>query len=272
MALPDGRQVELRHPARHSPRVLSAVGKVTRSLGVNSMARVLLVENERYWLDAIHGVLRGYQVDEAQTFDEALALLNGGNTYDIAIVDINLLEPGTDKQGGQFLEDMKKKYPDIRRIALTGNPPTAVMAMLDQYDLDDVLFKQNIDLSVVWEVVEAARKRALNQVVGKVGEVPSKFRDARLNLMSSLLSWKESAVLRLEQRARTLRNDVRVAKYSGKDAAESASALALLEARQQSLEVGCAELTKMIANICSNEDIVRVEEAFSALQARYDAG
>ena len=41
-------------------------------------------------------------------------------TYDVAIVDLNLLPEGNDRLGGVILELMVDSYPSIRRIALTG--------------------------------------------------------------------------------------------------------------------------------------------------------
>jgi DNA-binding response OmpR family regulator len=226
------------------------------------MARVLLVENDSVWLDLIRRALPEYEVDGVQTYDGAMALLRADVPYDAAIVDINLLPRGRDRLGGRLLEYLRDKHPSVRRIALTGEPPTAVRAVLDKYDPDDLLLKDNIDLSIMRDVVEAALRRAAN-------EAPDSFRDARVKLRNSLHEWKESVVLRMEQRVQALRNDVRYAEYLGEKADGLASELTALEVGQRSLAADSDRLTAMVAAISSLEAVEQAHEAFSRLQAKY---
>lgn len=227
------------------------------------MARVLLVENEGVWLKLIRQALPEHDVDSAQSFNEALALLGSDVAYDVSIVDLNLL-PGdrNDGLGRELLKCMRDEYPTIRRVVLTGQPPTALRTIFEQYDLDDLLLKYRIDLSVVREVVEAALKRA-------AGDVSAKLRFAKLDLGNSLRSWKEPILQRIEQRAQSLRNDIQEAERIGKKADDSQKALTDLETRRHNLETEIGELLQRVASIRSDEDRRRAYEEFERLKAVY---
>lgn len=227
------------------------------------MAKVLLVEDEGFWLDIIPRALPEYEVDRAQTYEEAIARLGDAADYDLAIVDLNLLPIGSDGLGRRLLEYMRENHPSIRRIGLTGQPLTAVRAVLDRYELDDLLLKDKINLSEVRNVVDAGLARA-------AGDVPDKFVVARLQLRGSLHSWEETVCLRWAQLSRTLRIDIRDAEHLGKKADESEKALAALEARQRGLEADSAELAARVANIRSEAGVEEAFAEFAALQARYE--
>jgi CheY-like chemotaxis protein len=229
------------------------------------MANVLLIENDGIWLNLIREALPEYDVDPAQSYKEALALLGGGVTYDVAIVDLNLLPKGTkDQLGGKLLKYMRKRYPTIRRIVLTGEPPTSVREVFNEYDPVDLLLKDQIDLSVVRRVVETALEHAAD-------DVPDKFKFEKLQLRNGLRSWKEPVLLRLTQRARTLQNDIDEAGRTGKKADYSAATLAELTANRQNLETECANLEAMIAGIRGDDDLIRAGEEFERLKAVYGA-
>lgn len=229
------------------------------------MARVLLVENEGVWLDMIREALPEHDVDKAQSYKDALTLLGSNVAYDVAIVDLNLVAGGTnDRLGGNLLKYMRDRHPTIRRIVLTGETPTSARALFDEYNPDDVLLKHQMDLSVVRGVVETALDRA-------AGDVPDNFGLEKLKLRNSLHSWEESALLRLTQRARRLRNDIQEAERTGKKADDSATTLAALEARMQDLKTECANLAAAVTAIHSVDDHVRAREEFARLKAIYGA-
>jgi CheY-like chemotaxis protein len=229
------------------------------------MAKVLLVENDGLWLDLIRGALPEYEVYKAQSYKEALELLGGGVTYDVAIVDLNLLPKGAnDKLGGELLKYMRVHYPTIRRIVLTGEPPTSTRGVFDEYDPEDLLLKDHMDMSVVRRVVETALEHA-------AGDVPDKFKFEKLQLRNSLRSWKEPVLLRLTQRARTLQNDIDEAGRTGKKADNSAATLAELNASREKLEAECANLEAMIADIRRDDDRIRAGQEFEGLKAVYGA-
>ena len=228
------------------------------------MASMLLIDNETEWLDRIRKAFPEYEVDQAQTYHDALALLrDGGAAYDVAIVDLNLLPVGNDRLGGVILELMIDSYPSIRRIALTGEPGTAVKALFDRYKLDDLLLKSDIDLAVVRDVVGAA----LAQITGAV---PRGLKAEGSGMLTSLRSWKADTMAGLDQRARTLRNDVLDAQREGKKAEDSARELEALEATMRNLEAEYSELSKLISGIRSDQDMARASQEFEQLKNKYE--
>jgi hypothetical protein len=228
------------------------------------MASMLLIDNDTEWLDRIRKAFPEHEVDQAQTYHAALALLrDGGAAYHVAIVDLNLLPEGNDRLGGVILELMIDSYPSIRRIALTGEPPTAIKALFDRYKLDDLLLKSDIDLAVVREVVGAA----LAQITGAV---PRGLKAEGSGMLTSLRSWKADVMAGLDQRARTLHNDVLDAQREGKRAEDSARELEALEAAKRDLGAECSELSKLISGIRSDQEMVQASQEFEQLKNKYE--
>jgi CheY-like chemotaxis protein len=126
-----------------------------------SLPRILFVDDEQDWLDLIKRVLPEYLVDSAASYSDALSLLDTGEPYDVALIDLNLLEPGgRDRLGGGILSILRDRYPATRRIAVTGMPPTAMRTLFEDFDLDDVILKgANLSLADFREVVEHSLAR-----------------------------------------------------------------------------------------------------------------
>jgi DNA-binding response OmpR family regulator len=225
------------------------------------MTSILLIDDEKHWLELICRALPDYEVDQAESYPDALALL-GRSIYDVAIVDLNLLETSSDGLGGKLLEIMRDRYPSIRRIALTGMPPTSTRTVFDQFDVDDLLLKDSMNLAVVREVVDAALRRTAN-------DVPRDLRAEKSEISTSMRSWNANIIGRLNQRARTFRNDVRDAEREGKRAEDSARELAALEAMRRDLEVKYAELIKLASGILTREDLVRAAQIFEQLKSEF---
>src|SRR5215471_4435405 len=101
--------------------------------------RILLVENGSVWQDIIRRGLPDHEVDLAPSYDEALALLDVGPEYALAIVDLNLNDSETynslDLLGGEVLEHLRENYPSTRRIALTAFPSATVRQIFERYDI-----------------------------------------------------------------------------------------------------------------------------------------
>jgi CheY-like chemotaxis protein len=237
------------------------------------MPRILLIEDDSEWLELITRALPEYTVDQAQSYDDAIALLASGVTYDVSIVDLNLLDGAHDQLGGRILEIMRDRYPSISRIALTGGPLTAVKAVFDEYAIDDlllkgsdgVLLKDKIDLAVLRDVV----KKALAQ--RGPGEVLDSLVVEQTEIRNGVLSWRSNAVQRMAQRMRTLENDVADARRVGKEAASSAAELEALRARMQDLEAQCSEILELLGSIRSHEDMARARELFERLNGTFQA-
>jgi CheY-like chemotaxis protein len=236
------------------------------------MCRILLVENDIGWLELICRALPEYEVAQAQSYDEALALLAAGVDYDVAIVDLNLLEDGNDHLGGEILEIMKDRYTSTRRIALTGEHQTAVRGLLERYGADDLLLKKDglllkdrINLAVVREAVKLALRRRV------VDDVPRDLRAQQAMIRNSMVAWLLKARQRMDRRARTLQNDVENAERVGKRAEDSASELEVLRASRDDLEVRCAAFLGLVAGIDSDRELADAQREFENLKTLFPA-
>jgi CheY-like chemotaxis protein len=126
--------------------------------------RILLVENSPEWQDSIRRGLPDHDVDLAPSYDEALALLDVGPEYALAIVDLNLNDSESynplDMLGGDVLEHLRENYPSTRRIALTASPSGTVRQIFERYDIDDLLLKQSLTIAELRKAVKVALARA----------------------------------------------------------------------------------------------------------------
>src|ERR1035438_2476041 len=144
----------------------SAAGRPHSRTSV-AQARILFVEDEPDWLDVISRALPDYEVDMASSYGQALELLHAGEFYDVALVDLNLMDSGEfdsrDQLGGEVLRLLRDNYPATRRIAMTGWPPSSVRTIFESFDVDDLLLKQNMTLSDVRHGIEQALALARSQ-------------------------------------------------------------------------------------------------------------
>lgn len=167
------------------------------------MHRILLVDNEPDWLTLMSRALPGYYIDKASSYDDALRLLQGGPSYDVAVVDLNLVDSG-DGLGREVLAWLHKERPQTRRIALTAFPPGAVRRdIFIIYDVDELLLKPFMPLSLLREVVQAALARGTD-------DIEPGLRASRSELWQDLRSWQDDIERPIVQRLRTLEKDRRI--------------------------------------------------------------
>jgi CheY-like chemotaxis protein len=227
----------------------------------NAMIRILLVDDDPQWLELIERSLPDYRVDSARSYSETLDLLRPGIPYDVAIVDLNLISPERDELGGSILEKLRAEYPRTHRIGLTGLPPGAVRALLDRYDLDDLLLKGSMALVDVRKIVKLAVERTF-------ADVPSNVKAGRWQLLDELRTWHEATLERIETGLRSRRKDLSDADRAGMVNERAARAIRVLETEKSKLEREYATLEKTIANVCSSEDIILVTHEFGQLKQR----
>lgn len=226
------------------------------------MACILLVDDDKEWLYLIRAALPEHQVDQAQTYDGALEKLSSGTAYDVAIVDLNLLETGRDGLGGTLLEIMRDEYPSTRRIALTGLHPTAVRDVFDRFGVADLLLKGPlIELSVVRSVVESTLR--------PYSDIPADVKVEKSRLAASLRSWKAGALVLIDQRTRTQENDMAVAGLAGKVAKEAVAEFRELRARKERLTRDCSILATFISNIRTHDEALQATQELETLKITY---
>jgi response regulator RpfG family c-di-GMP phosphodiesterase len=241
------------------------------------MTRILLVDNDPAWLDSMKRSLPGYEVDTAESYEGARALIQREMVYEVAIVDLNLVDshdhnPG-DLLGGEILLELRRDRPSTRRIALTGWPPSSVRReVFDKYDVDDLLLKKSMSLAVLREVVRVALARTPVIVAPKVREQASE-------LWETFRGWREDLRRLLNQRLRTVQNDLRGAGRLRDDDEKYAQTVAALEARRAALESRkdsfsqeCSRLEALLVGITSTADIAVVSREVEEARRKFDVG
>src|SRR5450759_1264415 len=234
------------------------------------MARILLVDNDQDWLDLIGGSLPDYEVDTARSYQAALQAIRSGVFYDVAIVDLNLIDSPDrstlDGLGGRILDALRDNYPSTRRIALTAYPPSSVKRVLDQYVVDDLLLKGNMALAVVPEVVQAALARTS-------AEIPPGIRAQRSELRQDFDGWQQDRARRFEQELKRLRNELGgSALRPGGDCLAVAAVqaqLAALEARQEAFGRKCSRVAARLGSIRSEEHMHMMQLETDNLKRRF---
>jgi CheY-like chemotaxis protein len=233
-------------------------------------ARILLVDDEPAYGELIGRALPEYHLDYAESYDEALDRLKAGLRYDVAIVDLNLIgRKFKDQLGKKVLAHLLANYPSTRRIAMTGASPGSVSEIFKKFQVDDLLFKQHLDLDDVGVVVEAALARAS-------GAVPPEVRTEQFKLWDRLHKFKQKQLRRFDARLERLEIDIRDAGHRGTTGPEWSHPLAELEAAKADLEVirasfdgACAAVAKAIAGVASDDTLIMASRELDELMSHF---
>jgi CheY-like chemotaxis protein len=108
-------------------------------------AAVLLVDDEKTVLDALRAQIRGLfgravVCETAEHVDEAwevLAELAEEDDLRVILIISDWLMPGT--RGDAFLEEVRRRHPDIVRVMLTGQADGAALARVKEHQLAHML-------------------------------------------------------------------------------------------------------------------------------------
>jgi CheY-like chemotaxis protein len=263
-----GRPFGYERPAGEATETLARIELEDhdRNVGASYMARVLIIDNDPFWLDRISGSLPEYDVDTARDYQEAVRLLHQ-KTYDIAIVDLNLLDTpeyhADDNLGGRILRLLRSEYPGTCRIALTGHTPSRVMGIVHEYGLADLLLKQNMMLNAVGKVVQDA-------LAGKSAELQPGVRVSRLAAQDDLNRWQTNRTWVFEQRRRELRNDLN-SPPRGLSEANAGERRAVLLAQIDAVDREQAEFERQCSDVYEELNAASTSEATSAAVGRIDA-
>src|SRR6516165_9892745 len=121
------------------------------------MAKILHVEDDQVWIDIVRESLGEHRVDSARSQTEAVRLLlDSAEPYDVALIDFELGDAGG--AGGELLDLLKWRYPNVQPVVLTGRIPGGALfaGVFDRYKVFDLLAKQDFDAARLRRVVEAA--------------------------------------------------------------------------------------------------------------------
>lgn len=228
------------------------------------MIRILLVENDKEWRDSVTRALPTYQVEAASTYDDALRLMAEGASYEVAIVDLNLIDSADrnagDLLGGEVLLQLRRDHPATRRIALTAWPPGAVRGeVLDRYGVDELLIKSHLTLSGLREVVESSLERSA--VV-----LPAQARAKLSALEDNVRSWHDLKVKQLDQPRRILLSEMHIPS----ETARVSNELRELERRRAELEVALKDIAGILARFDGGQDIDTVTLEIHVRQDAYE--
>lgn len=158
------------------------------------MARILYVDDEEFWRDYIKRQLRDHRVDVADSLQAAIDLLNSGPFYAVALVDLNLHDDG-DGEGGELLDLLCLRYPETKRVVVTGNPPGGDVGkrILEPYDAKALIIKGNLQLPDLRRVVEEA-------IAVQPGVLPQALRLNRWILRQRFRDWHRIQSDRLDHK------------------------------------------------------------------------
>jgi CheY-like chemotaxis protein len=224
----------------------------------------LLVDDEQEWRGLIRRALPSYHVDAAGSYDEAMAFLDEGMPYDVAIVDLNLLEKAGDLLGGDVLRRLRELYPSTPRIALTGEPPNAVAEVFSEYGLVDLVIKRGLKLGVVRRVVEGA-------LASDPAGVSPVVRTERAELWENFRTWRRDRRERFEHRTRKLEKDLQDERSAGKPGEDLAAKLDVYRDWREKFEAQASVGARMIAGIRTREDVGPAAQELTRLRGTFGA-
>ena len=113
----------------------------------NGKKAILCVDDEKIILQSLEGQLKSnfkqtYRLEFAESADEALDLIDqfAGDGIEVLVILSDWLMPGM--KGDEFLIQVHSKYPNIKKIMLTGQAdPEAISNARDKASLYDLVSK-----------------------------------------------------------------------------------------------------------------------------------
>jgi CheY-like chemotaxis protein len=237
------------------------------------MTRILLVDDEELaWLEPMARALPDYDLAKARSYPEAVTLIESGESYDLAVVDLNLAgsddRPAMDNLGAEILKLLRQRHPSIRLIALTGQPSASTREIFYDYDVDDLLIKGSGTLRDLRKAIKVALART------SPSASPG-MRERRSVRWDDFRRWRDDATWLLDQQIRTTRRDLRDAGLNALQSAKSAEAQALadrlagLEAQKKALGRESSDIDTALGKISSELELQQVEDQIKRLKAKY---
>lgn len=116
--------------------------------------KILLVDDDESFRYEFKEYFNGYEIEEASGGEKALDLMSSSDDVDLIILDIMM--PGIN--GLEVLKEIKKKYPEVKIIILTGYSSKDVVIKALKEHADDYLEKP-INIDKTKEIIESLLDR-----------------------------------------------------------------------------------------------------------------
>lgn len=132
--------------------------------------KILLVDDDKDFRYLFHDYLEGYDIIEASSGDDALAILKRPNEIDLVVLDVVM--PGI--SGTDVLKEIKKTNPDLSVIILTayGSKDMAVEALRSH--ADDFIEKGK-DMNFAKDIIDAVLEKKKGGADGEPSNVKGKI-------------------------------------------------------------------------------------------------
>ena len=109
---------------------------------------ILVLEDSEDWVDKLTTYLDGYKVTAARTLGAAAGLLQGAESFDLAIVDISLVLGNPDDENGfRFVSGVRETKPlrDLKIIIVTAyRSSERIRQAFRHYEVFDFLDKGSL--------------------------------------------------------------------------------------------------------------------------------
>jgi hypothetical protein len=242
--------------------------------------KILVVENDPEWLGLVLLLFQDHVVKPIRDYADALSIVEAGNmVYDVAIVDLNLIDQPADRPlghrrrdmlGGELLLKLYMEHPSTLRIALTGAPPSGGLRqnLVDRYHVYEFFMKEDLDPADLRKVVldSPAAKAALLEPA--VPGIEAQIADQR----DRLHAWAEVRQAQLSQQLDDHQNDLRAAgriKTAGPEAAadeaDLRSAIERVTAQLAAIPGDCARIEEMLDEAQSPADVAQAAQQIDRL-------
>lgn len=103
---------------------------------------ILIVDDQPNWRAALSSLLKNqHRVQTVGSFEEATQAI-AESTFDVAIVDVRLVDEDTfNVEGLRLLRMIKEERPGTGVVILTGYPHSVREGILEEYGADEFVFK-----------------------------------------------------------------------------------------------------------------------------------
>lgn len=228
------------------------------------MSRILHVEDENIWRDFVKKALADHHLDSAASYDEALRYLQGSAPYDLALVDLDLINPG-DLLGGEILDLLRTRYTLTRRIVVTGSPPSGSLRanIFERYEVEEIIIKGQFALPDLRRVVEGALDQSMC-------DVPQDVKLRKSELRQRFRDWQRSHASLMNDKIREAEEYLRNAeKLHGQSGRRAQEALSAVQTQRDLFRSDCSAIEDLLDGVVSMRDIFNVLEELERIEAKY---